>query len=110
MTNAPFGLLVRFTLKQGTEAAFDQLVSETLAEIRSHEPGTLVYACHQVEERPQERVFYELYQDREAFDRHEQQQHIKRFLAEREQYLAKVEVDFLSVSAAKGLPAADVSA
>jgi quinol monooxygenase YgiN len=98
-----FGLSVRFTCKD-TESAegFDELVAETVAQIRQHEPGTLVYAVHAVEGKPLERIFYELYRDRAAFDAHEEQPHTRRMLAEREQFLSSVEVDFLTLQAGKG--------
>jgi quinol monooxygenase YgiN len=98
-----FGLTVRFTCKD-TESAegFDKLVAETVPQIRQHEPGTLVYAVHSVEGKPLQRIFYELYRDREAFDAHEQQAHTRRFLAEREQYLAAREVDRLALMQSKG--------
>ena len=100
-----FGLVVRFTCKDQTSAeAFDRLVAETAEKIRAHEPGTLVYAVHQVEGRPLQRIFYELYADRTAFESHEAQPHVQRFLAEREQYLSAIEVDFLTPQVAKGLP------
>ncbi|GAA4899935.1 putative quinol monooxygenase [Streptomonospora salina] len=99
-----FGLAVRFTLKDEESASgFDALVAETLPQIREGEPGTLVYAVHRVEDKPLERYFYELYRDRAAFDAHEQQPHVKRFLDARGQYLASVEVDFLTVQDAKGV-------
>ena len=66
-----FGLVVRFTLKDGAAAAFDRLTAETVTKIRAHEPGTLLYAVHRVEGQPQSRVFYELYRDRAVFDEHE---------------------------------------
>ena len=100
-----FGLVVKFTLKPGHEDAFDQLVSDTLPGIRDREPGTLIYTCHRVHDAPSERVFYELYRDQEAFDAHGQQPHVQRFLAERDQHLERVEVDFLTLSDGKGLPA-----
>ncbi|MGQ0776336.1 MAG: putative quinol monooxygenase [Pseudonocardiales bacterium] len=99
-----FGLVVKFTLKPGHEDAFDKLVSDTLAGIKHREPGTLIYACHRVGDVPGERVFYELYQDREAFDAHGRQPHVRHFLAEREQHLEHAEVDFLTLSDGKGLP------
>lgn len=43
----------------------------------------------------------ELCADRAAFDAHEAQPHTQRFLSEREQYLAGVEVTFLDVMAGK---------
>lgn len=105
MAESPFGLVVRFTLADGAAAAFDQLVEETITKIRTAEPGTLVYAVHDVEGEPQTRIFYELYADRAAFDRHEEQEHVKHFLRERAQYLTDTHVDFLALRADKGIPA-----
>ncbi|OLT29503.1 antibiotic biosynthesis monooxygenase [Nocardiopsis sp. CNR-923] len=99
-----FGLSVRFTLKDEASAGgFDALVAQTLPHIRESEPGTLVYAVHQVDGKPLERIFYELYRDRAAFDAHEDQPHVKRFLAKREAFLSSVEVDFLHLANAKGV-------
>ncbi len=98
-----FGLSVRFTCRDANAAAgFDRLAAETVPEIRRYEPGTLVYAVHAVDGKPLERIFYELYADRAAFDAHEQQPHTRRFLAGREQFLSSVEVDFLTLQTGKG--------
>jgi len=103
---AVYGLVVRFTLLEGSGEAFDRLADETLALVKEREPGTLVYACHEVEGEPMARVFYELYSDRAAFEAHERQDHIRRFLAGRGQYLADVRVDRLDVlRGGKGVPA-----
>lgn len=99
----PFALVVRFYLLPGTEAEFDELTRRTAAEIRTCEPGTLAYLCHTVEGEPQQRIFYELYQDQAAFDAHEQQPHIRRFLQAREEFLESFEVDFLPVFEGKPL-------
>ncbi|MCD0449356.1 antibiotic biosynthesis monooxygenase [Actinocorallia sp. API 0066] len=100
-----FGLLVRFTCKdEGSAEAFDLLVAETLELIKGREPGTLVYVSHRVEGEPLVRVFYELYADRDAFDAHEEQEHVKRFLAAREAFLTSVHVDWLSTDDGKGIP------
>lgn len=96
MSNEGFGLVVRFHLKPGAAEGFDQLVSETVPEIAKHEPGTLIYTVHGVEGEPNQRIFYELYADRAAFDAHEEQPHTKRFLSEREQYLTSHDVDFVA--------------
>lgn len=100
----PFGLVVRFVVKDGAVDEFDRLVAETVRAIRENEPETLIYACHAVHAQPGQRIFYELYQDREAFDRHERQPHIERFLAERQKYLESTTVDFLTPQASKGIP------
>ncbi|GAB7109000.1 hypothetical protein JCM4814A_73140 [Streptomyces phaeofaciens JCM 4814] len=99
MTN--FGLFVRFTLREGAGEAFDALMRETTAAIQAHEPGTLVYACHQVEGAPNERIFYELYADLDAFEEHERQPHTQHFLAERTKHVEKTEVDRLQPYAGK---------
>ncbi|MEV7547360.1 antibiotic biosynthesis monooxygenase [Streptomyces sp. NPDC089915] len=91
-----FGLVVRFALHDLEAArAFDELCTTTLEGIKRSEPGTLAYVVHVPEGEPLVRLFYELYADRAAFDAHEAQPHTKHFLAEREQYLAAVEVTFL---------------
>jgi quinol monooxygenase YgiN len=98
-----FALSVRFTCRDaGSAAGFDQLMAQTLPGIRELEPGTLVYAINAVEDQPLQRVFYELYRDRAAFDAHEQQPHIRRMLAERDKFLDSIDVDFLSLQAGKG--------
>ncbi|MFG2927281.1 putative quinol monooxygenase [Streptomyces achromogenes] len=97
-----FSLVVRFTLRDEKAAAeFDELCARTLEGIKTSEPRTLAYVIHTPEGEPLVRVFYELYADRAAFDAHEDQPHTKRFLAEREQYLAGVEVTFLDAIAGK---------
>ena len=102
-----FGLVVRFTLTEDGASGFDQLVKGLVSSIQRDEPGTIVYATHAVEGQPNLRVFYELYRDREAFEEHERQAHTRRFLAEREQFLAgPVDVDFVTLQAAAGITAA----
>ncbi|WP_406046893.1 putative quinol monooxygenase [Kribbella sp. NBC_00889] len=101
-----FALVVRFDLTdQSAASKFDALVERTAAGIVEHEPGTLVYSTHPVVDEPLARVFYEVYADRAAFEAHEEQPHVKAFLAERGQYLSATRVEFLSDGPAKGLPA-----
>jgi quinol monooxygenase YgiN len=97
------GLVVRFTLRPGREQDFDNLVATTVAAIDQHEPGTLLYVTHAVEDEPQTRVFYELYRDRAAFDAHEQQAHVRHFLAEREHLVETFTVDWLHPTAQAGI-------
>ncbi len=97
-----FGLCVRFTCKDETSAeAYDRLVAETVEAIKTGEPGTLVYASHLVDGQPLQRI-YELYRDRAAFEAHEAAPH-RRYLAERDQYLASTEVDWLTLQTGKGI-------
>ncbi|MFJ8478186.1 putative quinol monooxygenase [Kitasatospora sp. NPDC094011] len=92
-----FGLVVRFVTRNSAAArAFDQLTEATLKDIRAKEPGTLLYVSHAVPGEPNVRVFYELYADRSAFEEHERQPHVRRFLAERGQHLESFEATFLN--------------
>ena len=94
-----FGLVVRFELLEGHEEAFDGLVAETLPEIRAKEPGTVLYVTHRVMGFRGSRVFYEFYEDEQAFQAHEATEHVKRFLAERVRHLHRdPEVWFLSTA------------
>jgi quinol monooxygenase YgiN len=103
-----FGLVVRFDLKDGSGEVFDALTSEAVALIKEAEPGTLVYACHAVEGDAEARIFYELYRDKDAFEAHEHQEHVRRFHEKKAQYLSgEPRVEFLSLQLGKGTPAAD---
>ena len=98
-----FGLFVRFTCRdQASAEAYDRLVAETVEAIKANEPGTLVYASHLVEGQPLQRIFYELYRDKAAFEAHEASSHARRYLDERDQYLASTEVDWLTLQIGKG--------
>lgn len=105
MSTGVVALMVRFTLRPESVAAFDGLVAETLQQISVLEPGTLVYASHSVQGQPLQRIFYEVYSDAAAFAAHEEQPYVRHFLEQRGQHLsAAVEVDFLTPRASKGLP------
>lgn len=99
-----FALVVRFDLHDTAAAtAFDALVAEVLPQIAAHEPGTLVYATHVVEDEPLARVFYEVYADRDAHRAHEAAPHTAHFLAAKDRHVASVRVDFLTTPTGKGV-------
>ncbi|WP_404830864.1 putative quinol monooxygenase [Streptomyces albidocamelliae] len=54
-----------------------------------HEPGTLVYACSEVEGAPNQRLFFELYADRAAYEAHGRQPHVQHFLCESKKHAKK---------------------
>ncbi len=98
-----FGLCVRFTCKgEASAEAYDQLAAETVEAIKVSEPGTLVYASHLVEGQPLQRIFYELYRDKAAFEAHQAAPHTRRYLDARDQYLTSTEVDWLTLQTGKG--------
>ena len=100
----PFALVVRFMVRPGSEEAFDRLMQETASGVREREYDTLIYACHAVQGSPRQRIFYELYRNRAAYERHEAQEHVRRFLAERGEMLESTEVDFLTLQDGKTPP------
>lgn len=98
MTGTPgVALVVTHVLRPGHEETFDALVTRTLEGIRALEPGTLVYVTHTAADHPRQRVFYELYRDRAAFETHEQYPHMQAFLSGRGAHIESVEVQFLDV-------------
>jgi len=92
----PFGLVVRFTVRAGSEREFDDLVATTVKAIEEHEPGTRIYVPHTVRDEPRLRIFYELYEDETAFQAHEAQPHVREFLAKRQRLLEDVAVDWVA--------------
>ena len=92
-----FALVVRFDCPDEAAAAgFDDLVSALLPQIAAHEPGTLTYAVHTVDDAPLSRVFYEVYTDRAAHRAHEAQPHTASFLTAKDALLSGSRVDFLT--------------
>jgi quinol monooxygenase YgiN len=102
-----YGLVVRFELRPGAGRRFDELVEQTLHGIRTREPGTRLYLCHEVQGEESVRIFYELYEDEAASRRHEEQPHVRHFLSEREGLLAgPPRVEFVLSGPGKGWPPA----
>jgi quinol monooxygenase YgiN len=64
-------------------AEFDRLAEQAAEGVRTAEPDTLVYVLHVVPKAPMQRIIYEIYRDRAAFESHERQPHIQRFAADR---------------------------
>ena len=84
------GIVVRFDLvdDDGAVEQFDLLTAAVVEQIAAHEPGTLVYSTHRVQEAPRARVFYEMYADDAALQAHEDAPHVRAFHAAKEPLLA----------------------
>ena len=101
-----FAIVVRFDLRdERTAAEFDAITAKLVAEIAMKEPGTLLYLTHTVQDAPLSRVFYELYQDQDAFDAHNATDHVKSFLEARAPLLADRRPERLTPGVASGLSA-----
>jgi quinol monooxygenase YgiN len=100
----PYGRIVIFTLLEDRVADFDRLAEQTADEVRIREPGTLVFVIHLVPNAPLQRIFYEIYRDQAAFDGHESQPYMQRFVAERRSCVLATNVIELRLKYAKVAP------
>jgi quinol monooxygenase YgiN len=100
----PYGRILIFTLLEERVADFDRLAEQTAEEVRTREPGTLVYVIHLVPNAPMQRIFYEIYRDRDAFGTHESQPYMKRFVTDRRSCVLATNVIELRLKYAKVAP------
>ena len=100
----PYGRILIFTLLDDRVADFDRLAEQAAEEVRLGEPDTLVYVIHLVPNAPMQRIFYEIYRDRAAFDSHEAQPYMQRFVAERRSCVLATNVIELRLKYAKVAP------
>ena len=103
-TARPYGRILIFTLLDDRVADFDWLAEEAAEYVRTSEPDTLVYVIHLVPNAPLQRIFYEIYRDRAAFDSHESQPYMQRFVAERKTCVLATNVIELRLKYAKVAP------
>ena len=100
-TQRLYGLIAIYTLAEGTTADFDALAERVVAEVRASEPDALVYAVHSVPNAEMQRIFYEVYRDRMAYEDHKRQPHIQRFEADSSPYVLATNVIELGMQQAK---------
>jgi quinol monooxygenase YgiN len=100
----PYGRILIFTLLDDRVADFDRLAEQAAEEVRTGEPDTLVYVIHLVPNAPLQRIFYEIYRDRAAFESHESQPYMQRFVAERRSCVLATNVIELRLKYAKVAP------
>lgn len=63
-------MIFRARMKPGKEDDAVEKMSRMVAAVKENEPGVLFYAFHRPQEDPSELVFFEVYQDDEAFKAH----------------------------------------
>jgi quinol monooxygenase YgiN len=100
----PYGRIQIFTLLDDRAAEFDRLAEEAADQVSAGEPDTLVYVIHLVPNAPMQRIFYETYRDRAAFESHENQPYMQRFVAERRSLVLATNVIELRLMYAKVAP------
>ena len=100
----PYGLIAIYTLLEDRVADFDRVAEQAAEQVRASEPDTLVYVIHTVPKAPMQRIFYEVYRDRAAYEHHEQQSYVKRFVTARRPYVLATNVIELRLKYAKVTP------
>ena len=78
-TDRLYGQIAIYTLLEAGAAEFDRLSGEVLAKVRTGEPHTLVFVVHQVPSAPLQRILYQVYRDRNAYDEHQRQPYVTDF-------------------------------
>jgi quinol monooxygenase YgiN len=102
-----YGRITMYTLHDGHQDAFDRLAAEVTRAVIERDPGTLVYACHSVDNAPLQRIFYQLFRDAAAVENHTRQPHVQRFAAEARAHAASTNVIELTATVAKVAPPSD---
>lgn len=104
-----FGQIAIYTLLEDRIEDFDQLTEQIVEQVQAREPDTLVYIVHAVPSAPLQRILYEVYRDRAAYEDHRQQPYVVRFEAERRPYVLATNVIELGLQQAKVSPLPSIS-
>jgi quinol monooxygenase YgiN len=104
-----FGQIAIYTLLEDRVNEFDKLTQLVVDQVRSREPDTLVFIVHAVPSAPMQRILYEVYRDRDAYQWHLRQPHVTQFEADRRPYVLATNVIELGLQQAKVSPFPSVS-
>jgi quinol monooxygenase YgiN len=99
-----FGQIAIYTLLEDRVDEFDQLTGRIVDQVRSREPDTLVFIVHAVPSAPMQRILYEVYRDRAAYQRHLEQPYVKQFEADRRPLVLATNIIELGLQQAKVSP------
>ena len=99
-----FGQIAIYTLLEDRVEEFDQLTERVVDQVRSLEPDTLVFIVHAVPSAPMQRILYEVYRDRQAYQWHTVQPHVQQFEVDKRPYVLATNVIELGLQQAKVSP------
>lgn len=99
-----FGQIAIYTLLEDRVDGFDQLAERVVEDVRLNEPDTLVYILHAVPSAPMQRILYEVYRSREAYEWHGRQPYVVEFETARRPYVLATNVIELGLQQAKVSP------
>ena len=104
-----FGQIAIYTLLEDRVDDFDRLTKQVVRQVRAHEPDTLVYIVHAVPSAPMQRILYEVYSDRAAYEAHKRQPYVVAFEADRRPYVLATNIIELGLQQAKVSPLPSVA-
>ena len=99
-----YGQIAIYTLLEDRVAEFDRLSGGVVEQVRADEPDTLVYIVHAVPSAPMQRILYEVYRDRAAYEEHRRQPYVTEFDIDRRPYVLATNVIELGLQQAKVSP------
>jgi quinol monooxygenase YgiN len=104
-----FGQIAIYTLLEDRVADFDRLTRHVVKQVRANEPDTLVFIVHAVPSAPMQRILYEVYRDRGAYEEHKRQPYVAGFESDRRPYVLATNVIELGLQQAKVSPLPSIS-
>jgi quinol monooxygenase YgiN len=99
-----FGQITIYTLVEDRIEAFDRITGRVVELVRRREPDTLVFIVHAVPSAPNQRILYQVYRSRGAYQRHLAQPHVQQFDLDRRPYVLATNVVELGLQQAKVSP------
>ncbi|HXB47690.1 MAG TPA: antibiotic biosynthesis monooxygenase [Streptosporangiaceae bacterium] len=99
-----FGQIAIYTLIEDRVEEFDQLTERVVEQVRSREPDTLAFIVHAVPSAPMQRILYEVYRDRTAYERHNEQPYVQQFAVDRRPFVLATNIIELGLQQAKVSP------
>jgi quinol monooxygenase YgiN len=99
-----FGQITIYTLVDDRVEAFDRITERVVEQVRRREPDTLVFIMHAVPSAPTQRILYQVYRSRAAYQRHLAQPHVQQFDLDRRPYVLATNVVELGLQQAKVSP------
>src|SRR5580693_2455643 len=100
-TGRLYGRIAIYTLLEAGADEFDRLAEQVVDQVRTGEPDTLAYVAHSVPSAPLQRILYQLYADRAAYDRHQERPYVAEFESRRRPLVLATNVIELGVRQAK---------
>jgi quinol monooxygenase YgiN len=104
-----FGQIAIYTLLEDRVEDFDRLTRRVVRQVQDHEPDTLVYIVHAVPSAPMQRILYEVYSDRAAYEAHKRQPYVLAFEADRRPFVLATNIIELGLQQAKVSPLPSVA-